>query len=128
VEYISFLARGNNVIVLINGSTTTLENQHVPKAINDPNGIFDNPYDPDSPLNLGNLNATIDNVFYVMNSMHDFAYGYGFTEDAGNFQVDNFGRGGGVVGTKGSAGGDPVGVSIHDFTGVDNAFFSTPPE
>jgi Fungalysin metallopeptidase (M36) len=26
--------------------------------------------------------------------MHDLSYQYGFTEDAGNFQSDNFGRGG----------------------------------
>ena len=39
-------------------------------------------------------------LFFAMNFAHDFYYDLGFDEAAGNFQVDNFGRGG--------MGGDPV--------------------
>lgn len=39
-------------------------------------------------------------LFFAMNFAHDFFYDLGFDEAAGNFQVDNFGRGG--------LGGDPV--------------------
>jgi hypothetical protein len=39
-------------------------------------------------------------LFFALNFAHDFFYDLGFDEAAGNFQVDNFGRGG--------AGGDPI--------------------
>jgi hypothetical protein len=38
--------------------------------------------------------AAVVNVFYWCNWMHDKLYDLGFTEAAGNFQDDNFGRGG----------------------------------
>ncbi|KAF8886799.1 Fungalysin metallopeptidase-domain-containing protein [Infundibulicybe gibba] len=41
-----------------------------------------------------NLNATRTNAFYVINTMHDIAYKYGFTEKSFNFQTNNFGKGG----------------------------------
>lgn len=34
------------------------------------------------------------NAFYLANVLHDDAYGHGFTEEAGNFQRNNYGRGG----------------------------------
>lgn len=119
IQIFFFFRSGNNAIIFINGSTT-LNGSQIPKDINN-NGVFNHPYDPDEPLDLKNLDATIDNAFYVMNVMHDFSYRYGFQESAGNFQADNLGRG------KGRS-RDPVQVSIHDFTGVNNAQFSTPPE
>ena len=39
-------------------------------------------------------------LFFAMNFVHDFFYDLGFDEAAGNFQADNFGRGG--------LGGDPM--------------------
>ncbi len=44
--------------------------------------------------------ARVTNVFYTLNTAHDYFYELGFDEAAGNFQNDNFGRGG--------IGGDPV--------------------
>ncbi|KAI9599470.1 Fungalysin metallopeptidase-domain-containing protein [Syncephalis fuscata] len=38
-------------------------------------------------------NASVTNLFYVVNSLHDFFYKYGFNEVAGNFQANNFGKG-----------------------------------
>lgn len=81
---------------------------------------FSHAYNPDSPLDQQNIPATIDNAFYVMNTMHDFSYRYGFQEDAANFQLDNFGKGG--------EGSDPVQVSIRDGEDVNNAVFFTPPD
>src|ERR1035437_5201578 len=52
--------------------------------------------------------------------MHDQLYGLGFTEEAGNFQSDNFGRGG--------LGNDAVQADAQDGSGVNNANFSTPPD
>ena len=52
--------------------------------------------------------------------MHDFAYRYGFTEKAFNFQQSNFGKGGKE--------GDRVLMGVQDASGVNNANFATPPE
>ena len=38
--------------------------------------------------------AAITNLFYWGNTLHDVFYVYGFTESAGNFQFNNYGRGG----------------------------------
>lgn len=51
-------------------------------------------------------NAAIVNLFYWNNFMHDRLYGLGFTEAAGNFQNDNFNRGG--------LDGDPVMADAQD--------------
>ena len=68
----------------------------------------------DFPLDLNaapanSVPAAVANAFYWTNTVHDIQYKYGFDEAAGNFQVDNFGRGG--------IGGDHVAVEIQDFRG-----------
>ena len=50
--------------------------------------------------------AIITQLFYYTNVMHDWLYSHGFDEASGNFQVDNFGRGG--------SGGDPVLAEAQD--------------
>jgi len=40
------------------------------------------------------LMAAVTQVFYFANVFHDWTYGFGFDEPAGNWQNDNFGRGG----------------------------------
>ena len=62
--------------------------------------------------------ATVTNLFYWCNMVHDLTYQYGFNEIAGNFQVSNYGRGG--------AGGDDVRCEAQDGSGTNNANFSTP--
>ncbi|KAA9129762.1 choice-of-anchor D domain-containing protein [Marinihelvus fidelis] len=52
------------------------------------------------------INASVVNLFYWYNRLHDFWYGYGFDEAAGNAQVSNFGLGG--------AEGDPIIVDAQD--------------
>ena len=66
------------------------------------------------------LDAAITNLFYVANWYHDFLYHLGFTEAAGNFQKDNFGRGG--------FGNDHVFADAQDGSGTNNANFGTPPD
>ena len=62
------------------------------------------------------------NLFYWINRSHDLHYAAGFTEAAGNFQTNNFGRGG--------SGGDPIYAYTHYGTqavtraATRNAFFS----
>ncbi|KAG8693813.1 hypothetical protein FRC08_008870 [Ceratobasidium sp. 394] len=64
--------------------------------------------------------AAAVNAFYVGNMLHDFTYNYGSNEAAYNFQNDNHGKGG--------AGNDSVLISTQDASGVNNAYFSTPPD
>ena len=62
--------------------------------------------------------GSVTQLFYVANWWHDATYLLGFTEAAGNFQNDNFGRGG--------LGGDRVRGEGQDSSGTNNANFSTP--
>jgi len=66
------------------------------------------------------IDAAVANLFYWNNIMHDVSYQYEFNEVAGNFQIDNFGRGG--------IGGDYVIANAQDGSGTDNANFATPPD
>ncbi|OZC01619.1 M36 family metallopeptidase [Rubricoccus marinus] len=73
-----------------------------------------------------NIDAATINLFYWGNVFHDITYQYGFDEAAGNFQVNNFGRGG--------AANDPAfletqsGADVCNETNpcVNNANFATP--
>ena len=62
--------------------------------------------------------AAVTNLFYLNNIIHDVQYQYGFDEAAGNFQVNNYGRGG--------AGNDSVRAEAQDGAGTNNANFGTP--
>ncbi len=65
--------------------------------------------------------ASATNLFYINNMMHDIYYRYGFTEQYGNFQQNNFENGG--------LGNDPVialaqtGLAVGE---SNNATFSSP--
>lgn len=77
------------------------------------------------PLNLNNnpstfLPAATTNLFYWNNIMHDVWYQYGFTEAAGNFQENNYGKGG--------LGSDSVNADAQDGSQTNNANFATPPD
>jgi extracellular elastinolytic metalloproteinase len=80
------------------------------------------------PINLSanpsqSIPAAVTNLFYWNNIIHDVQYQYGFNEAAGNFQSNNFGRGG--------AGNDWVRAEAQDnaLGGSNcNANFSTPPD
>ncbi|KAJ3098259.1 Fungalysin/Thermolysin Extracellular metalloproteinase 5 [Phlyctochytrium bullatum] len=77
----------------------------------------------DFPLNLKPskyLDASVTNLFYWTNALHDLFYAYGFTEKSGNFQEDNHGRGGKE--------GDGVIANAQDGSGYNNANFATPPD
>ncbi|KAF9020871.1 hypothetical protein BDZ89DRAFT_1164034 [Hymenopellis radicata] len=84
-------------------------------------GVFDYSYDTDvGPTDGHNVDAARVNAFYIINTVHDFLYKYGWTEAAFNFQDDNFGKGG--------EGNDRVLMSVQDASGTDNANFATPPD
>lgn len=64
------------------------------------------------------LDAVTTNLFYWNNLMHDVWYHYGFDEQSGNFQENNYGRGG--------TAGDYVNADAQDGSGTNNANFATP--
>ncbi|WP_299819769.1 T9SS-dependent M36 family metallopeptidase [uncultured Pontibacter sp.] len=68
--------------------------------------------------------AAIANLFYWNNLIHDVWYQYGFDEASGNFQADNFGKGG--------TAGDHVMAEAQDSRNIlatrNNANFATTPE
>ncbi len=69
---------------------------------------------------LTNQDASLTNLFYDNNAIHDFLYKLGFDEVAGNFQQNNYGHGG--------LGNDYVKAEGFDGSGTNNANFSTPPD
>ena len=71
-----------------------------------------------TPASSGNQTVAVQNLFYLNNVIHDRLYRHGFNEAAGNFQVNNFGKGG--------ADNDPVNAEAQDGGGTDNANFSAP--
>ena len=74
----------------------------------------------DNFKNDSQLQAAISNVFYTTNLMHDWLYGHGFDELAGNGQASNYGRGG--------YDSDRMLVEINDYSGTNNANMYTPPD
>lgn len=52
--------------------------------------------------------------------MHDILYQFGFDEKAGNFQQNNY--------NKGGTGADQVLAEAQDGSGTNNANFATPPD
>lgn len=83
---------------------------------------FDFPIDFDNNL-YNSSDASTTNLFYMNNMMHDIWYQYGFTEEAGNFQVNNYGNGGND--------GDQVwafGQTGESMGQMNNARFGTPPD
>ncbi|KAH8828201.1 Fungalysin metallopeptidase-domain-containing protein [Flagelloscypha sp. PMI_526] len=103
---------GNNVITYI--STTSGTSSQSSTGLN-----FVYTQDPSSaPTTSANKDAARVNAFYIVNTIHDYAYRYGFTESTFNFQTNNNGKGGSA--------NDRVLVSVQDTGGTDNANFATP--
>jgi len=105
---------GNNVITFKGAETSTSQES----AVGDVFGYVQDPNQP--PTVQVNVDAARTNNFYLVNSVHDITYRYGFTEATFNFQQNNFGKGG--------VGNDPVTASIQDSAGINNADFATPPD
>ncbi|KAJ7271283.1 Fungalysin metallopeptidase-domain-containing protein [Mycena haematopus] len=105
---------GNNAISFKGAQTATT-------AESSPGLVFSFPQNAaTAPTTTANVDAARVNAFYIVNTIHDISYRYGFTEAAFNFQNNNFGKGG--------AGNDRVTISVQNSAGVNNADFSTPPD
>ena len=77
-------------------------------------------FDPnmDAQANKTQSVASVVNLFYLNNWLHDWYYDAGFKEINGNAQTDNYGRGG--------LGNDSIRAQAQDVSGVNNANMSTP--
>ena len=110
--------QGNNVFAY-----TDTDANNLPDIGSSPDGgpslIFDFPIDFSQEPSTYRP-AAVTNLFYWNNYIHDFFYGYGFKEIDGNFQSNNYGRGG--------AGTDFVKGEAQDGSGTNNANFATPPD
>ena len=72
---------------------------------------------------IGYQDASLTNLFYTNNMMHDIWYQYGFDEESGNFQENNYGNSSSPWGS-----GDSVTADGQDGDGMNNASFGTPPD
>jgi extracellular elastinolytic metalloproteinase len=66
------------------------------------------------------IDAATSNLFFWNNIIHDIFWEYGFNEVSGNFQENNWGKGG--------LGNDAVQANAQDGAGYNNANFATPPD
>ena len=110
------ITRGNNVLAQedTNGNNGTGYSPDGGMEL-----IFDHPFDEhDQPIDY--QDAAITNLFYWNNILHDVWYQYGFDENSGNFQSNNYGNGG--------VGNDYVLADAQDGSGSNNANISVPPE
>lgn len=84
------------------------------------NLVFDFPYPGNNFPASDYTNAATTNLFYMNNVVHDIFYHYGFDEQNGNFQVNNYGLGG--------SDNDFVIAEAQDGSRLNNANFLTPPD
>jgi hypothetical protein len=119
------ITRGNNVLAQddANGNDGNGASPDGTAAL-----IFDFPYGGTFTQPSTYLNAATTNLFYMNNIMHDVWYQYGFNEVNGNFQQNNYGKGGIT-----SLFGDYVFADAQDSRDVaatdynrNNANFATP--
>lgn len=87
---------------------------------------FDFPYLGPWQQPTAYTNASVTNMFYMVNIMHDVWYQYGFTEANGNFQQSNYGRGGQISSSGDAVQGDSQDGYSQTTPTLNNANFSTP--
>ena len=105
------ITRGNFVHAYLD-----IDHNNLPDAGSEPSGGAGNDYV--FPVDLTQAPSTyrpaaVTNAFYWANVCHDVLWNHGFTEAAGNFQTNNYGRGG--------TANDAMLVEVQDGTGTNNA-------
>ena len=114
--------RGNNVIAGRNATGQFQTLTPITTVAPDRNFSFPLELGPGAPNPTTYPDAATTNLFYWANRAHDLFYRIGFDEAAGNFQQDNFGKGG--------VGGDPMlsysqfGIAAPRIASMDNAFYT----
>lgn len=102
-----------NITSNSNGITATSRNVVIPKF--DFNFPIHETHEPNTYVD-----ASLTQLFYLLNRLHDLFYHFGFDELSGNFQFYNFQRGG--------LESDFVIAIAQDGSGKNNARFLTPPD
>lgn len=115
--------RGNNVWAKDDFYGTNSVSGSMPDG--GPSLLFDFPYEGNGVEAASYIDAANTNLFYMNNIMHDIWYHYGFDESSGNFQTNNY--------AKGGFQGDAVFADAQDGSmaanpSLNNANFSTPPD
>lgn len=112
------VTRGNNGIAQTNPSGgTAYLNNYRPDS---PTQNFVYSYSTSATPPSSYADASVTQLFYTANTYHDLLYELGFTESAGNFELNNNGAGG--------KGNDQVILNAQDGSGTNNANFATPPD
>lgn len=109
--------RGNNVQAHTDRNGDDLPD--LPRPQGSPFRVFNPPLNLDAEP-AGQGDAAVVQMFYWCNWMHDRLYELGFDEASGNYQKDNFGRGG--------LGNDAVIADAQDGSGFNNANFTPSPD
>jgi len=89
IEYT--ITKGNNVHAFQDRDGDLVSNGDEPDG--GPTLNFDFPHDKNLEPS-DNILSDVTQLFYAVNYMHDWSYFFGFTEQAGNFQANNYGKGG----------------------------------
>ena len=111
------ITRGNNAHAYIDHVSDSLPDPTPGAEPSNPGLDFHFPFDQ-SKQPTDYQEAAVTNLFYWNNVIHDVYYRYGFTEASGNFQQNNYGKGG--------VAGDYVLAEAQDGSGQSNANFATP--
>ena len=112
--------RGNNVFAQLDRTGNL--NGNGPRPDGGSNLVFNFPLDL-TQNSITYEDAATTNLFYMSNILHDIHYKYGFDEASGNFQLNNYGRGG--------VGNDQVlahSQAYADIFALNNAFMIPMPE
>ncbi|HYZ85315.1 MAG TPA: M36 family metallopeptidase, partial [Bryobacteraceae bacterium] len=116
---------GNNTRTGANPLGTRVNRDVIPAVAPDRNFSFPLQLGPDAPSLTAYRDAIATNLFYWINFSHDAFYKLGFDEAAGNYQTNNFFRGG--------VEGDPMFAYVQFGSAnfgapaqIMNAFYSSP--
>jgi extracellular elastinolytic metalloproteinase len=106
------VTKGNNVNAYEDGDNIGYQPDGGPTL-----NFTEYPFDPIYSNTNQYEDAAITNLFYWNNIIHDLLYVYGFNEEAGNFQENNYGNSG--------AENDSVNAEAQDGSGSCNANFGS---
>jgi len=118
-KYLYYYTNGNNVKAVLDwdANVSYSENKKFIATSTKKELIFDYKYNSSAVKARDNYQAAVTNVFYITNILHDFFYMYGFTEKFGNFQTNNW--------NKGGEGNDQLIVLVQNGSGNNNAYMIT---
>lgn len=115
-EYLYYYTNGNNVKAVLDWDKKVSfeDNKSFVSSSAQKELVFDYDFDKKAKTAKDNYEAAVINAFYITNILHDFYYVYGFDEKFGNFQTNNF--------DKGGKDNDQLIILVQNADGNNNAF------